>query len=144
MQLTAALQHLSHEFAVRTVHLSSQLEQARADAERAAERTASAHAEEMTSLRAEAVAELLQVCSARETHLVKTPGCRLQDRHAHAILTSQGISASKVAASRSRSMHLKAQSQNVDLTRLKGGRWAAYGLLGCQKISNALGAPGPT
>ena len=73
MQLTAALQHLQQEFATRTAHLSAQLEQARADAECAAEHTASAHAEETAVLREEAAAKLLQVCSAREVHMIKQP-----------------------------------------------------------------------
>ena len=109
-QLTAALQHLQQENAAWTAHVSAQLEQARADAERAAERAASAHAEELAVLREEAAANLLQVSSARENWMLKPPGCRHWDRHAQVRCGfAERLSLMRAAAGLASGMHLYAQ-----------------------------------
>ena len=57
--------------------MSAQLEQARADAERAAERAESAHAEQIAVLREEAAANLLQVSTARGTWMSEHQGAKV-------------------------------------------------------------------
>ena len=77
MQLTAALQHLQQESAVRNANFVAQIKQMCTDNECCNERAASAHAEETALLREEAAAKLLQVSSARDIRMMDTPACNL-------------------------------------------------------------------
>ena len=61
MQLSAALQHLEQDRAAHIARLSAQLQEARADAQRASAAAAAAHADALAELEERAYKDLSQV-----------------------------------------------------------------------------------